>query len=319
MLRVLGSNKVFCDGLTRRDLLHVGALAPLGLSLAELVARGRTRHAPPTASGFGSAKRCILLYLWGSPSQIDTFDPKPDAPAEVRGALGSIPTALPGRARRRDAAADRQAARPRHGAAVADAPGPDPRDRVRLHRGADDRPPAGRQRPRPAALAVHRLGGRLPRRARRPEAARGAAKLLAAVPVRLEARPVAARAVRRVPRPGLRHRLVRVPREGHARGAPRLRRPEHAHADGRRPVPRHPPDRPVRDGRPGRHGHARPAQRPRVAARSARCRPAHARREGARRRSTGTARWPARCSRPASCATRSTCSASRRRCASATG
>ena len=95
MLRVLGSNKVFCDGLTRRDLLHVGALAPLGLSLA-----GWSRAASPVAasavSGFGTAKRCILLYLWGSPSQIDTFDPKPDAPAEIRGALGSIPTALPG-------------------------------------------------------------------------------------------------------------------------------------------------------------------------------------------------------------------------------
>jgi hypothetical protein len=96
MIRVLGSNKLFCDGLTRRDLLHVGALAPLGLSLAGW-SRAAERSSPPAAAGgFGSAKRCILLYLWGSPSQIDTFDPKPDAPAEVRGALGSIPTALPG-------------------------------------------------------------------------------------------------------------------------------------------------------------------------------------------------------------------------------
>ncbi|MBX9582474.1 MAG: DUF1501 domain-containing protein [Gemmataceae bacterium] len=96
MLRVLGSNKVFCDGLSRRDLLHVGALAPLGLTLA-----GWSRAADPNppatiAGGFGSAKRCVLLYLWGSPSQLDTFDPKPDAPAEIRGGLGSIPTALPG-------------------------------------------------------------------------------------------------------------------------------------------------------------------------------------------------------------------------------
>jgi hypothetical protein len=95
MIRILGSNKRFCDGLTRRDLLHVGALAPLGLSLA-----GWSRAASPTtvssASGFGTAKRCVLLYLWGSPSQLDTFDPKPAAPVEIRGALGSIPTALPG-------------------------------------------------------------------------------------------------------------------------------------------------------------------------------------------------------------------------------
>jgi hypothetical protein len=96
MLRILGSNKVFCDGLTRRDLLHVGALAPLGLTLANY-SRASARGAPAApARGFGAAKRCILLYLWGSPSQIDTFDPKPDAPAEVRGALGSIPSAMPG-------------------------------------------------------------------------------------------------------------------------------------------------------------------------------------------------------------------------------
>ena len=95
MLRVLGSKKVFCDGLTRRDLLHVGALAPLGLSLTgwSRAAEGKPAEA---ATGFGSAKRCILLLLWGSPSQLDTFDPKPDAPAEVRGEFSSIPTALTG-------------------------------------------------------------------------------------------------------------------------------------------------------------------------------------------------------------------------------
>lgn len=95
MLRVLGSNKVFCDGLTRRDLLHVGALAPLGLTLSNWSRAAEQAPSDPT-SGFGSAKRCILLYLWGSPSQIDTFDPKPDAPREVRGELGSIQSAIPG-------------------------------------------------------------------------------------------------------------------------------------------------------------------------------------------------------------------------------
>jgi hypothetical protein len=95
MLRILGSNKVFCDGLSRRDLLHVGALAPLGLTLANW-SRAAERSPKTGASGFGSAKRCVLLYLWGSPSQIDTFDPKPGAPAEVRGELGSIPSVLPG-------------------------------------------------------------------------------------------------------------------------------------------------------------------------------------------------------------------------------
>ena len=95
MLRLLGSSKRFCDGLTRRDLLHVGALAPLGLSIAGW-SQASSAAAPVLESGFGKAKRCILLYLWGSPSQLETFDPKPDAPLEIRGEFSSIPTALPG-------------------------------------------------------------------------------------------------------------------------------------------------------------------------------------------------------------------------------
>ncbi len=95
MLRVLGSSKRFCDGLTRRDLLQAGALAPLGLSFASW-SQARSATAPSVASGFGKAKRCILLYLWGSPSQLETFDPKPDSPLEVRGEFRSIATALPG-------------------------------------------------------------------------------------------------------------------------------------------------------------------------------------------------------------------------------
>src|SRR6185312_14691101 len=46
--------------------------------------------------GFGRAKACILLYLYGAPSQLETFDPKPEAPLEVRGELGTIATAVPG-------------------------------------------------------------------------------------------------------------------------------------------------------------------------------------------------------------------------------
>ena len=95
MLRVLGSNKIFCDGLTRRDLLHVGALAPLGLTLSQW-SQAAEKNTNPVASAFGAAKRCLMLYLWGSPSQIDTLDPKPDAPEEIRGEFRSIPTALTG-------------------------------------------------------------------------------------------------------------------------------------------------------------------------------------------------------------------------------
>src|SRR4029079_19305462 len=56
----------------------------------------RPPASPPFAEGFGRAKACILLYLYGAPSQIETFDPKPAAPVEVRGELGTIPTAVPG-------------------------------------------------------------------------------------------------------------------------------------------------------------------------------------------------------------------------------
>lgn len=95
MIRTLGSRKETGDGLNRRELLHFWALAPLGLSLETLV-QASPSGIPPAANGFGTAKRCILLYLWGSPSQLDTFDPKPDAPLEVRGVFRSIPTVLPG-------------------------------------------------------------------------------------------------------------------------------------------------------------------------------------------------------------------------------
>ncbi len=97
MIRVLGSPKQLCDGLTRRDLLHVGSLSMLGLGLSSL-SRGRSALAENETrpASFGRAKSCILLYLYGAPSQIETFDPKPDAPEGVRGELGSIPSVVPG-------------------------------------------------------------------------------------------------------------------------------------------------------------------------------------------------------------------------------
>jgi Protein of unknown function (DUF1501) len=95
MLRVLGNSKRLCDGLTRRDLLHVGALAGLGLGLEELQALNPARAA--SGGSFGRAKACILLFLYGSPSQLETFDPKPDAPEGIRGELGrAISTNVPG-------------------------------------------------------------------------------------------------------------------------------------------------------------------------------------------------------------------------------
>jgi uncharacterized protein (DUF1501 family) len=79
----------FCDGLTRRDFLHVGSIAALGLTLPGWFA----------AKAAGAADRdvnCIMLFLVGGPSHIDTFDPKPDAPAEVRGPFRPTATRVPG-------------------------------------------------------------------------------------------------------------------------------------------------------------------------------------------------------------------------------
>ncbi len=68
----------------RRDFLKAGSVGALGLGLPEMVRRVETP---------GSV---ILLMMVGGPSQLDTFDPKPDAPSQVRGPFGSIATALPG-------------------------------------------------------------------------------------------------------------------------------------------------------------------------------------------------------------------------------
>ncbi len=100
MLRVLGGPKRFCDGLTRRELLQVGSLGLLGLGLSDwqTTKAASVGEAPTSARlpGFGQAKSCILLFMYGSPSQIETFDPKPDAPVEIRGEFGCIPSSVPG-------------------------------------------------------------------------------------------------------------------------------------------------------------------------------------------------------------------------------
>src|SRR5215207_4247531 len=72
----------------RREFLRVGAASLGGLALPNLV----------RAAGDGSysEKSVVFLFLHGGPSQFETFDPKPDAPAEIRSATGHIPTALPG-------------------------------------------------------------------------------------------------------------------------------------------------------------------------------------------------------------------------------
>ena len=100
MLQVLGSRKQLCDGSSRRDFLTAGGLGALGLTLPDFLRNRALQAATPGAAShdrhFGRAKSCILLFLYGSPSQIEFADQKPNAPVEVRGELGSIRSSLPG-------------------------------------------------------------------------------------------------------------------------------------------------------------------------------------------------------------------------------
>src|SRR5580693_8733818 len=95
MLKIQGSPKTLCNGLTRRDLLWAGGLSLFGLGLPDFYRLSAAQTATPARS-FGKAKSCILLYLYGSPSQLETFDMKPDAPPEIRGELKPIPSSVPG-------------------------------------------------------------------------------------------------------------------------------------------------------------------------------------------------------------------------------
>jgi hypothetical protein len=99
MLRILGTPKALCDGLSRRDFLHLGGLGALGLGLGDYLQLAEVRGAQPAGlapGGFGKARACILLFPYGSPPSHETFDPKPDAPAEIQGELKDIATSVPG-------------------------------------------------------------------------------------------------------------------------------------------------------------------------------------------------------------------------------
>lgn len=77
----------------RRDALRLGGLAPLGIGLSQLIATPTVRSADAPS---GRAKNCVVIWLDGGPSHLETLDPKPDAPTEVRGPLDAIATSLPG-------------------------------------------------------------------------------------------------------------------------------------------------------------------------------------------------------------------------------
>src|SRR5499426_3142189 len=81
----------FDDGFSRRDFLHVGALSMLGLSLPQFFSL-KAQGAVDAAKDMN----CIMIFLLGGPSHLDTWDMKPDAPLEIRGPYKPIKTNVPG-------------------------------------------------------------------------------------------------------------------------------------------------------------------------------------------------------------------------------
>src|SRR6516165_4599133 len=91
MLHLCGPGPRLCDGLTRREFLSAGSLGLAGLALPALF-HARAAAATPAAR----TKSVIQLFLWGGPSQHETFDLKPHAPEGVRGEFRPIETNMPG-------------------------------------------------------------------------------------------------------------------------------------------------------------------------------------------------------------------------------
>lgn len=99
MLSIPGRCAYTCDGPTRREVLRVGSLGLFGLNLAQFFAWQKAAQANPKlagARGFGNARSVILIFLQGGPSHIDIWDPKPDAPSNIRGEFKPIKTKIPG-------------------------------------------------------------------------------------------------------------------------------------------------------------------------------------------------------------------------------
>lgn len=95
MLSILGSSKRMCDGVTRREFLRAGTMGAAGLSMADLL-RLQAAGADTGVRRFGQARQCIVLYLYGAASQLETFDLKPDAPTDIRGPFSPIETSVSG-------------------------------------------------------------------------------------------------------------------------------------------------------------------------------------------------------------------------------
>ena len=96
MMSFLGRSPTFCDGLSRRNFLRLGAFGA-GLTLADtLRLQAASKKQSPTTSSSSAPKAAIMIYLPGGPSHMDMYDLKPDAPAEFRGEFKPIQTNVNG-------------------------------------------------------------------------------------------------------------------------------------------------------------------------------------------------------------------------------
>src|SRR5262245_66496511 len=84
-----------CAGMPRRDFIQLGLGGVLGVGFADLL-RLRASAVQPPVERSSTQVNCILIWLDGGPSHYETFDPKPEAPAEIRGEFKAINTAVPG-------------------------------------------------------------------------------------------------------------------------------------------------------------------------------------------------------------------------------
>src|SRR5881396_550751 len=92
MLKITGNGSITtCDGISRRDFLQVGTLGAIGLTLSQYAAL-QTRGAVAKEE---SGRSAIMIFNLGAPSQLDTWDMKPDAPREIRGPFNPIRTNNP--------------------------------------------------------------------------------------------------------------------------------------------------------------------------------------------------------------------------------
>src|SRR5580765_6506639 len=100
MISIPGTPGSTCDGFSRREFLRVGGAGILGISLADILRLQANAETVPAdgkkKNGWGSAKSVIFIFLQGGPSHLDIWDPKPDAPSNVRGEFKSIKTIVPG-------------------------------------------------------------------------------------------------------------------------------------------------------------------------------------------------------------------------------